>query len=63
MNSWDLRAERPADRLAVKRIDIEVEYELQYWSRALGVSRAALIAAVNAVGSDARAVSRQLGKG
>jgi len=53
----------PAGKLAPKRIDIEIEYELQYWSRALGVSRAALIAAVKAVGSDARAVSRQLGKG
>lgn len=54
---------RAVSRLEPKRIDIGVEYELQYWSRALCVSRAALIAAVEAVGSDARAVSRQLGKG
>jgi hypothetical protein len=49
--------------LPVKTINIEVEYELQYWSRALGVGREALLAAVEAVGADARAVSRQLGKG
>jgi hypothetical protein len=55
--------DRPAVRLAPKRIDIGIEYELQYWTRALGVSRAALIGAVDAVGADARAVSRQLGKG
>ena len=54
---------RGVERLAPKQIDIGIEYELQYWSRALCVSRAALIAAVGAVGSDARAVSRQLGKG
>ena len=49
--------------LPVKTINIEMEYELQYWSRALGVGREALLAAVAAVGGDARAVSRQLGKG
>jgi len=49
--------------LPVKTINIEVEYELQYWSRALGVGREDLLAAVAAVGADARAVSRQLGKG
>ena len=49
--------------LPVKTINVEVEYELQYWSRALGVGREALLAAVEAVGADARAVSRQLGKG
>jgi hypothetical protein len=50
-------------RLEPKLIDIGVEYELQYWSRALRVSRDDLVAAVKAVGSDARAVSRELGKG
>lgn len=50
-------------KLEPKRIDIGVEYELQYWSRALCVSREALVAAVEAVGADARAVSRELGKG
>ena len=46
-----------------KTIDIRQEYELQYWSRAFGVEREALLEAVAAVGTDARAVSRQLGKG
>jgi uncharacterized protein DUF3606 len=50
-------------KLEPKRIDVGTEYEIQYWSRALGVSRGALIAAVRAVGDDARAVSRELGKG
>jgi hypothetical protein len=54
---------RPVHQLEPKRIDIGIEYELQYWARALGVSHAALIAAVTTVGPDARAVSRQLGKG
>ncbi len=49
--------------LPAKTINVEVEYELQYWSRALGVGREALLAAVAAVGADARAVSRELGKG
>jgi hypothetical protein len=47
----------------MQTINVELEYELQYWSRAFGVGRAALLAAVAAVGPDARAVSRQLGKG
>jgi len=63
VTGWDTHAREPAGKLELKHIDIRVEYELQYWSRALGVSRDALVAAVHAVGSDARAVSRQLGKG
>lgn len=63
MTGWDPRVGRPTERLAPKHIDIELEYELQYWARALGVSRTALVEAVKAVGSDARTVSRQLGKG
>jgi hypothetical protein len=50
-------------KLTPMQIDVSVEYQLQYWSRALCVNRAALIAAVKTVGSDARAVSRELGKG
>jgi hypothetical protein len=49
--------------LPPRTINIELEYELQYWSRAFGVGREALLTAVQAVGTDARAVSRQLGKG
>ena len=49
--------------LPSRTINIEQEYELQYWSRAFGVGREALLEAVRKVGTDARAVSRQLGKG
>lgn len=52
---------RPA--LEIKRIDVGREYEVQYWTRAFGVGRDALLEAVGMVGDDARAVSRQLGKG
>jgi hypothetical protein len=46
-----------------KQINIALEYELQFWSRALRVSRADLVAAVTAVGPSARAVSKELGRG
>ena len=49
--------------LPSRTINIDQEYELQYWSRAFGVGREALLAAVQVVGPSARAVSRQLGKG
>ena len=54
---------RSVAKLEPRLIDIRVEYDVQYWSRALRVSRTALIAAVTAAGPDARAVSRQLGWG
>ena len=63
MTSAGVFDNRTVHKLEPKRIDIGNEYELQYWSRALGVSHAALIAAVTTVGPDARAVSRQLGRG
>jgi hypothetical protein len=49
--------------LPARTINVDQEYELQYWSRAFGVGREALLAAVQVVGPSARAVSRQLGKG
>jgi Protein of unknown function (DUF3606) len=49
--------------LPSRTINVDQEYELQYWSRAFGVGREALLEAVRKVGNDARAVSRQLGKG
>jgi hypothetical protein len=69
--SEDGRAMKPVDPkgdharrvLEPKLIDIEREYEVQYWARAFGVGREALIQAVGEVGADARAVSRRLGKG
>ena len=63
MTSAGVFDNRAIHKLEPKRIDIGNEYELQYWARALRVSRADLIAAVGAVGDDARAVSRQLGRG
>jgi hypothetical protein len=63
MTSAGVFDNRTVAKLEPRRIDIAVEYELQYWSRALGVNRDALIAAVKAVGPDARAVSRMLGRG
>ncbi len=54
---------RTVPKLEPKRINVAVEYEMQYWARALRVSREDLLAAVGAVGDDARAVSRRLGKG
>jgi hypothetical protein len=64
--SWDMPAiSQPTQHYALpsRTINVEMEYELQYWSRAFGVGREALLAAVQAVGPSARAVSRQLGKG
>ena len=49
--------------LPSRTLNIEQEYELLYWSRAFGVGREALLEAVRKAGTDARAVSRQLGKG
>ena len=57
------RAEHLKHVLPAKQINVDQEYELQYWSRAFGVGREALLAAVRAVGPEARAVSKQLGKG
>ena len=54
---------RPQPATPPKQIDIGEEYQLQYWSRALRVSRNDLIEAVTNVGANARAVSRALGKG
>jgi hypothetical protein len=49
----------PADR---NFININQEHELTYWCKALGCTRAQLIAAVGAVGTSAAAVRRHLGK-
>lgn len=47
------------DRL---RINMGENYEIQYWTRTLGVSHAELERAVGAVGSSANAVREFLGK-
>ena len=44
------------------RINLQEDYEVQYWTKALGVSADELRQAVDAVGTSADAVRRQLGK-
>jgi hypothetical protein len=44
------------------RINVNEDYELQYWTKALGVSADELRAAVRAVGPGATAVREHLGK-
>lgn len=44
------------------RINLQEDYEVQYWTNALGVSADELREAVDAVGTSADAVRRQLGK-
>jgi len=44
------------------RINVNEDYELQYWTKVLGVSAEELRAAVKAVGPTAAAVRRHLGK-
>lgn len=44
------------------RINLQEDYEVQYWTKTLGVSADELRKAVEAVGSSADAVRRQLGK-
>lgn len=44
------------------RINLQEDYEVQYWTKTLGVSAEELRRAVEAVGSTANAVRRHLGK-
>lgn len=44
------------------RVNVNEDYELQYWTKALGVSADELRAAVKAVGPTAAAVREHLGK-
>ncbi|WP_285308815.1 DUF3606 domain-containing protein [Stenotrophomonas maltophilia] len=44
------------------RINVNEDYELQYWTKALGASADELRAAVKAVGPTAAAVRKHLGK-
>jgi hypothetical protein len=44
------------------RINLSEDYEIQYWTRELGVSERELRAAVDAVGNTSRAVRDHLGK-
>ena len=49
----------PQDRL---RVNVNEEWELQYWSKKFGVSAEQLRDAVKAVGTSADAVGKHLGK-
>ena len=44
------------------RISMSEEHEVRYWTKALGVSKEQLAAAVAKVGNSAEAVRRELGK-
>ena len=56
--SDDTRDNGSQDR---RRININQDFELRYWSHALGVSSAAIRAAVKQVGPIASDVRRELG--
>lgn len=49
----------PQDR---SRVNVNEEWELQYWSKKFGVSAQQLRDAVKAVGTSAEAVGKHLGK-
>jgi hypothetical protein len=44
------------------RINVNEDYEVQYWTKTLGVTAAELKAAVKAVGPTSAAVRKHLGK-
>jgi hypothetical protein len=44
------------------RINVHEDYEVRYWTKALGVSKAELEALVKKVGVSADAVRKELGK-
>lgn len=57
----DDRTDRgPRDR---SRINVDEDYEVQYWSRALGVTPEKLVAVVRAVGPGVEAVRANLASG
>ena len=49
----------PAD---AERVNIHEPYEVEYWTKALGVSKEQLIAAVKAVGVMVKDIKQHLGK-
>jgi hypothetical protein len=57
--SDDLTKKRPQD---ASKINIHEAWEVEYWCKALGVTKEQLIAAVKAAGVSAAAVRRHLGK-
>lgn len=57
--SDNLKIKEPADG---NRVNIHEPYEVNYWCKKWGVSKAQLEAAVKAVGTSKSAVARYLGK-
>lgn len=57
--SDDKTKRRPQD---ASRINIHEDYEVNWWTHELNVSKAELVAAVKAVGTSAAAVRKHLGK-
>jgi len=57
--SDDLGDRGPADR---SRVNIHEEWEVRWWCKAFGCTKAELEAAVKAVGVSAAAVRKHLGK-
>ena len=55
----DLTKKRPQD---ASKINIHEPYEVNYWTDALGCTKAQLVAAVKAVGVSAAAARKHLGK-
>jgi hypothetical protein len=55
----DLKEKRPQDS---SRISTSEDWEIAYWTKALGCTKQELIAAVKAVGNSAAAVRKHLGK-
>jgi len=57
--SYDLDKRRPQD---ATKISLTEPWEIRYWCKAIGVTEAALRAAVKAAGNGAAAVKRHLGE-
>jgi hypothetical protein len=54
----DLKKKGPADR---SKINLNEDYEVNYWTKELGISKDKLQKVVNKVGSSADAVRKELG--
>ncbi|KAA0129528.1 DUF3606 domain-containing protein [Chryseobacterium sp. SN22] len=57
--SDDLSKRRPQD---ASKVNVHEDWELEYWSKELGISKEKIREAVKAVGTSAAAVKRYLGK-
>ena len=57
--SDDLQKKRPQD---ASKVNVHETWEVEYWCKKFGCTKAQLIAAVNAVGTSAIAVEKHLKK-